>query len=239
MTAARHHLVLRQIPNVLTIGRLAAVPVFIWLMMREEGRSSAAAWVFAAAAVTDFFDGVIARRAGLMSQFGKVVDPLADRLLIGSAAILLSVYDPRLPWWAFVIVLWRDALAVFGFAMVRRRLLVDVSWSGKAATLLMMGGLGSLLFWTGDWPLWLFWGGFALSVIALIEYTVRYSWAIPGRSRHAAAAGQNMAANPPSEPESSGIYSPSDAPAAQAPDTAGTDRDREESSGAASRSQSD
>ena len=167
----------RHVPNALTLLRLAAVPVFCALIIRAEGATTSAGVLFIVASLTDFADGVLARRMGVMTQFGKVADPLADRLLIGAAAVLLSVYG-ELPGWACVAVLWRDFLAVLGFVIVRRQILPDVNFAGKAGTLLMMAGVAGMLLFVDSWPQWLFWGGFALSAIALGEYITKYSWVI-------------------------------------------------------------
>jgi CDP-diacylglycerol--glycerol-3-phosphate 3-phosphatidyltransferase len=164
----------RHIPNALTLARLAIVPIFAWIVADAGGPTRVAGLLFVAAALTDLADGAVARRFGVMSQIGKVLDPLADRLLICTAVILLSYYDDRLPWWAVVAVLWRDALAVLGFVIVRRQILPDVNLAGKAGTMLMMAGLAALFLFSGEWSTYLFWSGFVLSVIALAEYVARY-----------------------------------------------------------------
>ena len=89
---------LRQLPNALTILRFAAIPLFVVLLVRDQdGPSWPAGIVFALAAITDQLDGWLARRWQVESAFGKVADPLADRLMIDVAVVLLVVYD-RLPW---------------------------------------------------------------------------------------------------------------------------------------------
>src|SRR6266576_4967438 len=94
---------LAAIPNVLTIGRLILIPVFVALLLTSDGGHSwAAAIVFGIAGVTDQVDGWLARRWRVESQFGKVADPLADRLLIDAAMILLWV-ESRLPWPALAV----------------------------------------------------------------------------------------------------------------------------------------
>src|SRR6266550_7494036 len=94
---------LAAIPNVLTIGRLILIPVFVALVLASDGGHSwAAAIVFGVAGVTDQVDGWLARRWRVESDFGKVADPLADRLMI-DAAILLLWHAGRLPWIALAI----------------------------------------------------------------------------------------------------------------------------------------
>ena len=96
---------LRQLPNALTILRFVAIPVFVVLLVRDQdGPSWAAGILFGLAGITDQLDGWLARRWHVESGFGKVADPLADRLMIDVCVVLLVVYD-RLPWVALVILL--------------------------------------------------------------------------------------------------------------------------------------
>jgi CDP-diacylglycerol--glycerol-3-phosphate 3-phosphatidyltransferase len=105
---------LRQLPNALTIVRFAAIPLFVVLLVRDQdGPSWPAGIVFGLAAITDQLDGWLARRWRVESAFGKVADPLADRLMIDVCVVLLVAYD-RLPWAALVILL-RDVLLVGGY----------------------------------------------------------------------------------------------------------------------------
>ena len=126
------------VPNVITVVRLCLLPVFLWLLFGREDRASAA-WLLAGLGTTDFFDGYIARHFNQVSNLGKILDPVADRLLffIGVGGI---VVDGSVPTWFAVAVLVREvlvagatiALATLG---VRR---IDVTWFGKAYTLLLM-----------------------------------------------------------------------------------------------------
>ncbi len=107
----------RQLPNALTLLRFAAIPLFVWLLLDErDGPSWPAGIVFGLAAITDQLDGYLARRWHVESQFGKVADPLADRLMIDTAVVMLVAFD-RLPWVALVI-LARDLLLVGGYKLV-------------------------------------------------------------------------------------------------------------------------
>src|SRR6187431_214297 len=95
---------LAQLPNALTMLRLALIPLFIVLYVSAgDGSSWAAGWVFLVAGVTDQVDGYLARRWHVESQFGKLADPLADRLMIDSAVVMLVAFD-RLPWAALIIL---------------------------------------------------------------------------------------------------------------------------------------
>jgi CDP-diacylglycerol--glycerol-3-phosphate 3-phosphatidyltransferase len=166
---------LRQLPNALTIVRFAAIPLFVVLLVRDQdGPSWPAGVVFALAAITDQLDGWLARRWRVESAFGKVADPLADRLMIDVCVVLLVVYD-RLPWIALVILL-RDVLLVGGYRLVvPRGYEFEVSWLGKVATWGLYASLALVLVTERDtwWPLALFWVSLALAVAAAVQYLAK------------------------------------------------------------------
>lgn len=94
--------------NAFTLLRVALVPVFAWLLVfRDPSAPRIAALVFAAAAATDSLDGWVARRLQLVSGLGQFLDPLADKLLVGTALVALAA-DDRLPWWAVTVILVRE-----------------------------------------------------------------------------------------------------------------------------------
>jgi CDP-diacylglycerol--glycerol-3-phosphate 3-phosphatidyltransferase len=165
-----------QVPNALTILRLALIPVFVILMLgSDNGYSWPAAIVFAVAGATDQIDGWLARRWHVESQFGKIADPLADRLMIDAAVILLWLED-RLPLLALAVVLARDFLLVGGYKLVvKRGYDFEVNTLGKAATWLLYAALAlTMVTHEGtDWPLWLFWGGVALALLAAAQYLAK------------------------------------------------------------------
>ena len=167
---------LAQLPNALTILRLALIPVFVVLVLASDhGYSWPAAIVFAIAGITDQIDGYLARRWHVESQFGKVADPLADRLMIDAAVILLWVED-RLPLAALAVILARDILLVGGYKLVvPRGYEFEVNFLGKAATWVLYASLAlAMVTREGtDWPLWLFWAGVALALIAAAQYVVK------------------------------------------------------------------
>ncbi len=128
------------IPNLVTVMRIGCIPVFVWLLLRP-GRSGllAAAALLAVLGVTDGVDGWLARHLHQVSTVGKVLDPLADRLLLGVAAVGTIVVG-AIPAWVAVVVLVREALVAAGFLAVAaaggRRM--DVQWVGKAGTFGLM-----------------------------------------------------------------------------------------------------
>src|SRR5215475_13107789 len=133
---------LAQLPNALTIARLALIPVFVVLMVRAgHDPSWPAGVVFGIAGITDQVDGFLARRWHVESQFGKVADPLADRLMIDAAVILLVVYD-RLPWAGLVVIIGRDLLLLAGARMLAPRgIEIEVNAVGKAATWILYAAI--------------------------------------------------------------------------------------------------
>ena len=164
---------LAQLPNALTVARLVVIPVYAILILNStNGYSWAAAILFGAAAITDQIDGFLARRWHVESQFGKIADPLADRLLIDVAVVLLW-YEGRLPWVAFLIPA-RDILviALTPFA-VRRGYRFEVNRLGKLATWLLYLSIALVMVVHASWPRWIFWAGFALGVAALVQYVLK------------------------------------------------------------------
>jgi CDP-diacylglycerol--glycerol-3-phosphate 3-phosphatidyltransferase len=167
---------LAHLPNALTILRLGLVPVFVLVFASAgDGSSWAAGWIFLVAGVTDQVDGFLARRWHVESRFGKLADPLADRLMLDAAAILLWL-DDKLPWYAALVVVARDLILVGGYRLLMPRgVELEVSRLGKAATWLLYLALGILLVVGAntEWPLWLFWVGLALALLAAAQYVVK------------------------------------------------------------------
>ena len=164
-----------QIPNALTIFRLALIPVFVALVLSSEGGHSwPAAIVFGVAGVTDQIDGWLARRWRVESSFGKVADPLADRLMIDAAVILLW-HAGRLPWIALAIPA-RDVALIAGYKLVvGRGYDFSVNLAGKVATWLLYASLAFVMVThegTG-WPLWIFWTGVGFAVVSLGGYLLK------------------------------------------------------------------
>jgi CDP-diacylglycerol--glycerol-3-phosphate 3-phosphatidyltransferase len=161
--------VLAKLPNALTIARFALVPVFVVLMAKADGGHSwAAGIVFGVAAITDQVDGWLARRWHVESEFGKYADPLADRLMIDAAVIMLFIAD-RLPWAALVVIVARDVLLLAGTRFVLPRGYdFSVSFLGKAATWVLYAGVAFVIVTPAgtDWPLWIFWTGLGMAVAA-------------------------------------------------------------------------
>lgn len=164
------------IPNVISVVRLACLPLFLWLLFGREDRAYAA-WLLAFLGTTDFLDGWIARRYHQVSNLGKVLDPVADRLIfiVGGGAILV---DGSVPTWFAVTVLARELLvggATLALAAMGARR-IDVTWFGKAGTfgLLMAFPLflahESALDWWQGWAWLTGIPGLVLSLYAAVLY---------------------------------------------------------------------
>ena len=139
---------LLNIANVLTGVRLVLVPVFLAALFVDHGRSVdwrlAAFGVFAVAAFTDRLDGELARRRGLVTAFGTVADPIADKALTGSALVGLSALG-LIPWWATVVIMGREiGITLLRFAVLRHGI-IPASRGGKAKTLVQAFAIGFYL----------------------------------------------------------------------------------------------
>ena len=126
-----------NIANAFTMLRVALVPLFAWLLVfREPAAPVLASIVFAFAAATDAVDGWLARRLQLVSGFGQFLDPLADKILVGTALVPLAA-DGRLPRWAVVVILVRELLVgvVLRAVLARRSTALPASRIGKVKTI--------------------------------------------------------------------------------------------------------
>ncbi|HKD95115.1 MAG TPA: CDP-diacylglycerol--glycerol-3-phosphate 3-phosphatidyltransferase [Gaiellaceae bacterium] len=164
---------LAQIPNALTIARLALIPIFVVLMVQAgHDPSWPAGIVFGIAGITDQVDGFLARRWHVESRFGQIADPLADRLMIDAAVILLAYYD-RLPWVGLAVIIGRDVMLLAGARVLAPRgIEIEVNTVGKAATWLLYAGIAFRIVThpSTQWPLYLFWAGLVLAVVAAVFY---------------------------------------------------------------------
>lgn len=137
-----------NVPNALTVVRILLVPVFLWLLLAADGLDPImrlwAFGVFALAMITDAVDGDLARRYNLITDFGKIADPIADKALLGAALIGLALVK-QLPWWVPVIILARELLiTLIRFAVIRYGVM-PASKGGKLKTILQTGAIGLLL----------------------------------------------------------------------------------------------
>ena len=166
----------QTIPNALTVVRFVAIPVFVWLYLEAgAGPAWGAGIFFAAASFTDQLDGYLARRWRVESRFGAIADPLADRLMIGTAAILMLATD-RIPLLAALVILGRDVILVLGYRLLSPAgYELEVTFLGKTATWVLYAAMGFVLVTEEGttWPLVLLWIGIALSLGAGAQYALR------------------------------------------------------------------
>ncbi len=184
MAARAVPVTLAQLPNALTVFRFALVPLFVAMALADDGSGRwATAAVFALAGATDQVDGWLARRWRVESEFGRFADPLADRLMIDAAVVILWL-DGRLPWPALAVIAARDAALFLAYPAVRGRgYEFEVNLLGKLATWVLYASIvGVLASDRGtDWPLWLFWTGLALAVAAAGAYAAKACREVRGR----------------------------------------------------------
>jgi cardiolipin synthase (CMP-forming) len=152
------------VPNALTLLRLFMVPVVVALLL--AGSDGLAAAFFVLAALTDFLDGKLARRAG-PTRLGQILDPVADRLMLSSVAVVLAIRG-LLPVWAVAILVGRDLLALLGSLVVGSK--IRVNRVGKAATAVLMGAVALVVISPGVVGEAIFYAGFGLSIVAGLMY---------------------------------------------------------------------
>lgn len=130
------------VPNVISFARLAAIPVFWWLVL-GAGELAAATVLFALIALTDWIDGYLARRLDQVTRLGKALDPVADRLLIGSA-IIVGLIAGIIPAVIGITLIVREGYMalVTAFVVARRGGVLQVRWLGKLATLIVYSSVG-------------------------------------------------------------------------------------------------
>lgn len=138
-----------NIANIITVVRILLAPLFVYLLL-DDGSSRgalrlAAAALFVVAIVTDSLDGMLARRQGLITDLGKILDPIADKVLIGAALITLSILG-ELPWWITIVIMVREVgITVFRFVVLRSRV-IPASRGGKLKTVLQAVAISLSLF---------------------------------------------------------------------------------------------
>lgn len=168
-----------NLPNKLTLLRIILIPVFIVVLLNEYYFASAI--IFVAASATDALDGHIARKYNLITNFGKIMDPLADKLLVTSALICLVELDV-VPGWMVIVILGRDFI-ITGLRAVAagEGIIIAAGKSGKLKTVLQMTALSLLLL--KNWPFSLFtdypigyyvlWAAVIMTVYSGVEYIIK------------------------------------------------------------------
>lgn len=159
-----------NLPNILTMLRIALVPFFIWFLLADNSEHGIWRWAavlaFAVAIYTDKLDGDIARSRNLITNFGKIADPIADKLLIGSALVLLSVLG-ELPWWITIVILVREwGITALRFFVIRYGVM-PASRGGKLKTVVQTVAIFLFIVPLASIAPWLYWVAFAVMLVAL------------------------------------------------------------------------
>jgi cardiolipin synthase len=154
------------IPNLLSLLRIVLIPAFVWLIV-HRGTEMAGMLLFAGVAATDWVDGYVARRTHQVSELGKLLDPVADRLAVGAGLVAVMARG-ALPLWAGLAILVRDAavLLVGAALLAGRGIRIDVRFLGKSATAILMAAIT-----------WIAWGNLGLP---LAEASLAAGWVLFG-----------------------------------------------------------
>jgi CDP-diacylglycerol--glycerol-3-phosphate 3-phosphatidyltransferase len=170
-------------PNILTMFRMTASPIIVVLLLFPPNRICTffAALVFSLAAITDYFDGFLARRDGLVSNFGKAMDPLADKLLVSSSLIMLVNYD-WVPAWMVCVIIGRE-LAITGLRgiIAERGEDISASWLGKYKVGFQIAAIIPLLLHYRYFGLnmqgigtFFIWGALVFTLWSGVDYFIRF-----------------------------------------------------------------
>jgi CDP-diacylglycerol---glycerol-3-phosphate 3-phosphatidyltransferase len=147
-----------NVANAVTIGRIALVPFFAVVLLVDGG--DCVAWrlvatvVFVVAALTDRLDGYLARRHNLVTDLGALLDPIADKLLIGTALVILSMFG-ELPWWVTAVILVRELGITALRVVMLKRATLPVSRGGKLKTVIQSVAISMFLLPLDDLPFWI------------------------------------------------------------------------------------
>jgi cardiolipin synthase len=160
------------VPNILSASRIAAIPLFCWLAANERTRL----WgilLFAVVVSTDWVDGYVARRTGQVTELGRILDPVADRLAIAAGLLTFAIIG-IFPFWAALLILVRDVAVLLGGVALLwgRDLRVDVRGIGKIATFSLMAAIAWIAWGNAGGPLGdvLLVGGWLAYVVGIVEY---------------------------------------------------------------------
>jgi cardiolipin synthase (CMP-forming) len=208
------------VPNVITMVRLLCIPLFLWMLFAQHWQTASAV-LLAALGATDWVDGYVARRYHQVSTFGKVLDPTADRLLVGTAVIAVLVYG-AVPLWFGLATIAREVLVSLMVVLLASlgAARIDVLWVGKAGTFGLMFAYPTFLLGYGDagWqqPIKVIAWVTGITGLALAWYAAG-SYVGPARKalRNGRAARRSRKAEP-------GLKEPATAPAVKEPGVKGT-----------------
>jgi CDP-diacylglycerol--glycerol-3-phosphate 3-phosphatidyltransferase len=177
-----------NVANIITVVRILLAPIFIWMLLVDDGADGLlrylASGLFILAIVTDSVDGLLARRQNLITDFGKILDPIADKVLIGGALVSLSILG-ELPWWVTIVILVREiGITVYRFIALRDRV-IPASWLGKIKTVFQAIAIAFALTPVYQWLPMPWWPGFmnivntilmSIAVVLTVVSGIEYLW---------------------------------------------------------------
>ncbi|HEY0447502.1 CDP-diacylglycerol--glycerol-3-phosphate 3-phosphatidyltransferase [Actinophytocola sp.] len=170
------HVPLLNVANILTVSRLVLVPVFLLALFAVEGSTGwrlTAALVFAVASITDHVDGWLARKFGLVTDFGKVIDPIADKALTGAALFGLSILG-ELPWWVTLTIAVREVgITLLRFWVIRYGV-IAASYGGKAKTIMQIIAIELFLLPLPAWCDPVLWVAMGIALVLTVGTGVDY-----------------------------------------------------------------
>ncbi|MDN4477150.1 CDP-diacylglycerol--glycerol-3-phosphate 3-phosphatidyltransferase [Demequina lignilytica] len=182
------------LPNLLTVARLVVVPVMVVLLWADGGDEGAMRWwgvgLFMAAAATDYLDGYLARRWGVVSSFGKLADPIADKALVLAALVMIVLID-GVPWWPVVVIAVREVWVTVGRLLVAEDTVIAASRGGKLKTFAQLLAIWLYLLpgtpaWVDTAAWWVLMAATVLAVVTGVDYTIK----ILAAARHQRAGGR-------------------------------------------------
>lgn len=175
-------------PNIITGARIIATPFFLWMLLADAGSNGPWRWgaaaFFVIAIATDAWDGYLARSRGLITDLGKLLDPIADKVLTGAALVGLSILG-ELPWWVTVVVLVRELGVTVHRLMIVNAVVVAADWMGKLKTVAqsvaitlallplasVMGAAAPVAYWLNVVTMSI---AVVLTILSGIDYVVSY-----------------------------------------------------------------
>ncbi|AYG04536.1 CDP-diacylglycerol--glycerol-3-phosphate 3-phosphatidyltransferase [Gryllotalpicola protaetiae] len=172
-----------NLPNTITIVRILFAPVFFWMLLADAGNDGPLRWwaavLFIVGIATDGVDGYLARSRGLVTELGKLLDPIADKVLTGAALVGLSILG-ELWWWVTIVILVREVgITVYRFAVIRGGV-IPASRGGKLKTVAQAVAISFALvpLWVplGDWVHWVNWVLMAIALVLTVVSGLDYAW---------------------------------------------------------------
>lgn len=170
-----------NIANIITIVRMIATPFFVWMLLADAGDMGALRWAAAAffvlAIASDALDGYLARSRNLITDLGKLLDPIADKVLTGAAFVGLSILA-ELPWWVTILVMVREIGITIHRLTISHDVVVAAAWMGKLKTVAQAVAISLALFpfaqIFGDWMIWVNIVTMTIAVVLTIASGIDY-----------------------------------------------------------------